>query len=437
MPTDAVYQCPGDATAISRSIHLGRLATFYPACRDCEHRTDVGTLDKESVLRIAAVHNRAPADDGFTEEGFEGLAHNQIDGRTVRKFATAAGIAWLTAEAGASFPPKIVLAADGRPLTSELLAAASEGLRQTGCRVVEVEAVTAPALAQAVSDLDAAGGLFLGNPRSMPHAVGLRAWSRGAVPASAGGSLDAIRQAFLSGAPRPARTSGGLERFVAHTAYLARLRGFFHALRPLTLVVDTASSPLTQYVRQLTATTACRILAPRPQRSSDGGGHNPRPIKPAAAPRPDALRARRLAWLSEQVPMDGADFGIWIDGDGECCSVVDERGKVVSPDRLLAAVARLELAGQIGAAIVAEQATAPRSLAAIQAAGIGMTVAAPLRESMFRALCETGSTIGGGPSGRFWFACPLPTPDGLTMLAWLLGVLSRTDRPLSAVLDAG
>jgi phosphomannomutase len=227
----------------------------------------------------------------------------------------------------------------------------------------------------------------------------------------------------------------------------------FHALRPLTLVVDTASLSLNQYIRQLTAATACRILEPRPTESADlataAGRAVPviaaaRPeratvsgfLKPASARRTETPRTRRLAWLSEQVPAERADFGVWIDGDGEACWVVDDRGRVVAPDRLLAAMARLECAGQHGATIVAEHSTASRSLAAIQAAGIHVTTSAPQREAMFRTLEHSGAAIGGGPSGRFWFAGPAPAADGLALLAWLLNLLSRADRPLSVVLDA-
>jgi hypothetical protein len=46
---------------------------------------------------------------------------------------------------------------------------------------------------------------------------------------------------------------------------------------------------------------------------------------------------------------------------------------------------------------------------------------------------EHHARLGGGASGRFWFGGPAVAPDALHVLALLLNVLSRSDRPLSAV----
>jgi phosphomannomutase len=51
---------------------------------------------------------------------------------------------------------------------------------------------------------------------------------------------------------------------------------------------------------------------------------------------------------------------------------------------------------------------------------------------------QHGAILGGGPSGRFWhtgYAAGLPLPDALMTVTLLLELLSRTDDPLSAVLD--
>jgi len=52
---------------------------------------------------------------------------------------------------------------------------------------------------------------------------------------------------------------------------------------------------------------------------------------------------------------------------------------------------------------------------------------------------QHGAILGGGPSGRFWYAghaaAGLPLPDALMTLTLLLELLSRTDDPLSVVLD--
>ncbi len=283
-------------------------------------------------------------------------------------------------------------------------------------------------------DLDAAGGMLLGNPHGLPHRVGLRAWTHGGRPASAGGTLDAIRKTFEAGTPRPTRLSGGLRRHVARTHYLNRFASLFHALRPLRFVLDTASAPLSHYVAELTAATNCEILPPRPIAPLAGKAAGP----PAAHASEEAMRQRRLAWLVERVPAAEADFGIWIDGDGERVTVVDEQANLVDNSNLLAAIARYELHGQAGAIVVAEPATLPACLVGVEAAGIGSCLATGQdREAMFTALGTPGAALGGGPSGRFWFPGPPWTPDGLALLGWLLSVLSRGDQPLSEVLAAG
>lgn len=440
MPQDAQYLCPGDGLTISRGVHLGRLANLYPACRDCEHRTDSGALGKALFWPQAHAERQACVGDPFSDDGLAGWVPGQIDFRTIGQFARAAGNAWRAqAAAEADAEPAIVVGCDGRPLACELLAAASEGLRLAGCRAIEVEAVTAPALALAVRDCRAAGGLLVGNPCGMPHVVGVRLWSRGGVPASAGGSLEWVRREFAAGAPRPTRRAGGLARHVARTSYLDHYRGLFHALRPLSFVLDTASAVLHEYAAQLTAATACRILAPQPRRAAGsqdapGSTRESQSARSAAAALPD-VPARRLAWMAEQVPAQRADFGLWIDGDGLRLQLIDERGRIVAADRLLAGLARIELAGRDDAAVVVENTTSPRALSALAASGIRTIQAEPLAEAMFQALEQSGATLGGGPSGCFWFATPCPAPDALAMLAWLLALLSRADRPLSNVLD--
>ena len=62
-PEDFAYRCPGQQHPISRAVHLGRLAAFYPACRQCSHRDDTGTLSPRQVEQLQEVRSttRAPA----------------------------------------------------------------------------------------------------------------------------------------------------------------------------------------------------------------------------------------------------------------------------------------------------------------------------------------------------------------------------------------
>ena len=437
-PTEPVteYRCPGEDRPISRAVHLGRLARFYPACRQCPFREDTGSLSPRHVRRLAETRHRAERHSPLFDEGAAGVYLNELGPDEVRRMAAALGVLLRTdAETSVAFrsakeavshasspvaPPDhatfaerkatvVVIAGDGRPLAAELVAAAAEGLRWAGCGVVDVGQATSPCVASAIARLEAAGGVLVGNPSARPEIVGLKFWGREARPLSAGGPLERLRRLFEAGIDRPARRFGPLRRWQAQGPYLADLSGYYHALRPLRLVLRGACPPALGYLEKLTAEVACEVV-------------------PCPAPA-DRLR--------EEVRRRGAHLGVILGDDGETAGVVDELGRRVGHERLLVLVAGHLLAERPGGVVVLEEAASPGVAGQIAALGARVETSECSRAAMDRAMRRHEALLGGGPSGRTWHRVGEgpPLPDGLRTISLLLRILSRSDRGLSVVLD--
>jgi phosphomannomutase len=411
--TTAVYQCPGEAYPISPAIHLGRLASFYPKCRQCSHCHETGTLSTGVVKMLNETRNRTVAESLFTAEGISGVYLNDLSPLQTRQFAAAFGLSLARRDSGEQ--GGIVLAGDGRDLAPELMAAASDGLRWSGRDVVDLGAASAPCLSQALRHLQAAGGLLVGNASGQANMVGLKLWGADGRPLSAGPELDAIRKLCAQGVDRPTRSYGALSRFQPESPYLAGLEEFFHALRPLRLVLDTGCRPLIGYLRKLSASVACELLLSREAATS-----------PAA----------RGLGLAERIRGEQAHFGIWIDGDGEACRVVDERGARLTAEQTLSLLADYVLQKQPGASVIVEQATCAATVERIAAAGGRVTRSGASRAEMHAAMSARDAALGGGPSGRYWYGARPPLADGLRTLSLLLTILSQSDRPLSETVRA-
>ncbi|HWB00176.1 MAG TPA: hypothetical protein VG713_16900 [Pirellulales bacterium] len=391
-----MYQCPGEPYAIDRAVHLGRLATFYSKCRECPHRHDTGLLSEATIAQLSEVWS---ANGGFgarfTAEGVEGVYRNQITVADVRRVASAFGQCARTWQQRTSHvsEPSVALAGDDRPLVPELIAAAAEGLRWAGCRVIDIGSASSPCAAWSLAALPADAGMLIGNASGQTHQVVVRLWAGAAAPLSEPGRLSTLRKAMLLDTGRPTRTYGPVERRSLESEYLATLADHFHALRPLRVVIDTTCRAVTRYLRQLAARVACDLhfLQDRVDQ----------PSPPSPAPH-QAAGVSRLSAIARAVCERNAHFGIWIDGDGEACQVVDERGQKVSTETLVAL---------IGQPLQHESAAN--------------------REAMYALMAQSHAPIAGGDGGRIWFGDPVPMPDALRALAMLLTALSRSDQLLS------
>ncbi|MBN1588646.1 MAG: hypothetical protein JW888_03945 [Pirellulales bacterium] len=414
--TNAQFHCPNEPAPISRAVHLARLAACFPKCRRCPHRADTADFSPKLAKRLAEAYRDVPSPAAFDDEGISGVLLNELTPEVARRAAVALGLLLREqADAGSSEPdwPTVLLGGDGRRATAPLVAAAAEGLRFAGCHVADIGQATSGSMSFALARSAADGGLLVGNPTDRPHHAGLRFWDA-AGPLSRGTGLDRLESLFDGPLDRPTRRFGSIGHVTFAADYTAGLADYYHALRPLVVVLATNCRPLVDCVRRLSQSLECRFVY-------------------------DASIA-----LRDQIADNRAHLAVSIDGNGETCHALDERGATVPDPRLLRLVARHliderepprepNLPKPI---VVLEKETPTETETSLARLGWQTVRSTGRRAAMHRTMINERALLGGGPSGRFWYAgAGHVAPDALVTLSLLLVILSQSDQPFSAVLD--
>ena len=140
--------------------------------------------------------------------------------------------------------------------------------------------------------------------------------------------------------------------------------------------------------------------------------------------------------LGETVVASGADIGIALDGDADRLIVVDEAGRIVDGDQLMATIAagwaragRLRGGGLV--ATVMSNLGLERHLAA---QGLGLVRTAVGDRHVLERMRGSGYNVGGEQSGHIILADYATTGDGLVAALQVLAELKRAGAPASEVL---
>src|SRR5690606_4260554 len=140
--------------------------------------------------------------------------------------------------------------------------------------------------------------------------------------------------------------------------------------------------------------------------------------------------------LSRAVLEHGADIGIALDGDADRIQLVDEKGRVVDGEQVMALIARSwHAAGKLaGGGIVA---TVMSNLGLERyVGGLGLDfIRAQVGDRYVVERMRTGGfNVGGEQSGHIILSDYVTTGDGLIAALQVLAVLIEADRPASEVL---
>ncbi|MEZ6068492.1 MAG: hypothetical protein R3B90_22900 [Planctomycetaceae bacterium] len=264
------YVCPGETAAISREVHLSRMAAFYPTCQRCPHNLDRGTLPVTLIDDSVNSVQPRPATELFEQRGLRGVYLNEITREVAESLACSLGsLLWdgvtrrgrsvdddRADDSPSLQAPRVVVSRDARPLSTDILVGVVRGLRRMGCEVIDIGDAPRPVLDFAVYYLRTTAGVHItGAPKGSAwtgiDVVGMDGvpWSLTQLPADevAGdgahvrpaspadqhlpdGQLAAWRRRHIEPQSRPSRHAGTLEFQEIANAHAAELQRTLHGL---------------------------------------------------------------------------------------------------------------------------------------------------------------------------------------------------------------
>ena len=140
--------------------------------------------------------------------------------------------------------------------------------------------------------------------------------------------------------------------------------------------------------------------------------------------------------LSETVVASGADIGIALDGDADRLIVVDEGGRVIDGDQLMATIAagRARAGNLKGGGLVATVMSNGGLERHLAAQGLGLVRTKVGDRHVLEAMRARGYNVGGEQSGHIILSDYATTGDGLVAALQVLAELKRAGAPASEVL---
>jgi phosphomannomutase/phosphoglucomutase len=254
----------------------------------------------------------------FKAYDIRGLAGSQLDAEFARRLGSAL-VTHLDAKS-------IAVARDIRESGPELHQAFLQGITEAGADVIDLGITTTGVLYRATVDLSVDAAVAITASHNPPEYNGFKI-CRGTLP-MAGEELQELKATFDSG------------NFHSGSGTITEMPEFEQQV--LQTIVENAGMPQ----RSIRVAIDCGNAVPGPLTVSlmqklgvdlvpiHCDWDNTFPNHP-----PDPTRQKNMVDLSKAVVENNCEFGIGMDGDGDRIGVVDEQGRFIHPDRLMAVIA--------------------------------------------------------------------------------------------------
>ena len=254
----------------------------------------------------------------FKAYDIRGLAGSQLDAEFARRLGSA-----LVTHVDAK---SIAVARDIRESGPELHEAFLLGITESGADVIDLGITTTGVLYRATVDLSVDAAVAITASHNPPEYNGFKI-CRGTLP-MAGEELQELKATFDAG------------DFHSGSGTITEMPEFEEQV--LQTIVENAGMPQ----RSIRIAIDCGNAVPGPLTVSlmqklgvdlvpiHCDWDNTFPNHP-----PDPTRQKNMVDLSKAVVENNCEFGIGMDGDGDRIGVVDEKGRFIHPDRLMAVIA--------------------------------------------------------------------------------------------------
>ncbi len=356
----------------------------------------------------------------FREYDIRGVAERDLGSDLVRDLGRALA-AHLAPEHG---PATIAVGRDCRLTSPRLFKALTEGIRESGTKVLDIGIVPSPVLYFTAFHEKPDGAVIITGSHNPGEDNGFK-MLRG-THSIYGDEIRSVQgrietQDFLAktapGAMEARDMVGPYLEYVVSTLELGAGRA--------TIVVDAGNGTGGPVAVQLYEALGYQVIPLYCDMDGTFPNHHPDPTVES-----------NLEDLKRAVAEHGADLGIALDGDADRIGAIDSKGRVLWGDQLLILLGRALLLEKPGASIIGEVKCSQALYDEIAKAG-GNAIMSKVGHSLIKArMKETGALLAGEMSGHIFFGHRfMGFDDGVYAGARLLELLSKSDDSLADLYD--
>ena len=211
---------------------------------------------------------------------------------------------------------------DCRLSSDEFFDALSDGITDAGANVSDAGYTTTPLIYWATARFNFNGSVMITASHNPKNHNGLKVSGPDALPIGYDNGLNKLEKLVENIEPKATKTKGFIQPIELREAYLKFLNGYRIDFSALRIAVDCSNGMASLFVKDLLGKDAFYI-----NDKADGNfpGHDPNPLKPS-----------NQEQLKSMVINRHCDIGLIFDGDADRVMFIDENGKFISPDLIIA-----------------------------------------------------------------------------------------------------
>ena len=323
-------------------------------------------------------------------------------------------------------PSTIIIGRDTRQSGPMLESALVEGITTVGANAGLIGVIPTPGVAFLTSSLRAGAGIVISASHNPFYDNGIKIFNGQGYKLS--DEKEAVlEKLILDSDPADGSTPAGNKgRITAESSEVNSYISFLNStLQPntsfkgLKIVLDCANGATCRLAPELFSRLGAQVesIAVEP----DGENIN------------DGCGSEHPEDLIEQVLSTDADLGLAFDGDGDRLIAVDEKGRILSGDQILAICARdLKQKGRLKNDIVVSTVMSNMGLGvALNEMGIRHETSAVGDRYVMEKMIVSGSVLGGEDSGHMIFGADHTSGDGILTALKLIEAMQSADKVLS------
>lgn len=353
----------------------------------------------------------------FREYDIRGIADEDLVDENI--VSLGKGIGTFLSRQGAK---SLVIGRDIRLSSERLRNALIEGLLSTGVNVIDIGVCLTPVQYFGIIHLDADGGVMITGSHNPIEYNGFKISKRGVAPVY-GEEIQEIRK-LIEGVDFETG-SGELVKKDVISDYVDMIKSKLNFGRKLKLVIDAGNGTAGILAPQLWRDLGCDVVELYCEPDGTFPNHLPDPTVP-----------KYVVDLQKKVLEVGADVGIGYDGDTDRVGVIDEKGRMIFADKLIAILIREVLQKHPGGKIVFDVKCSQALPEEIIKFG-GEPVMYKTGHSLLKAkMKELQSPLAGEMSGHIFYSDDFfGFDDAVYVSGRLLRIMSNTDKTLAELVD--